>query len=261
MDVSVLAVVNGPSPDAEVVSWLESQPRCRVIFRKEPGLAEALQDGAAAADTTFVGTLDDDDELLPGGLAQRIRALHAQPQWDAVVTNGIRRSGTGDTLHVDDMEAVARDPLRSVARSNWLLPGAWTGWRERVIPDLLRGMPSNAECTYTALRLALDYNVGFLSEPTVIWYTTTEGSMSKVRSHVLRQPAAGKRLLELPLPPDVRKLFREKQTRTAHQVAEVYLQDGELGMAWRWHLESLLGPRGLRHVLFTRRLIAALWRR
>jgi glycosyltransferase involved in cell wall biosynthesis len=261
VEVCVLAVVNGPSPEPRVLQWLDSQPRCRVLRRKEPGLAGALQAGVQAASTTFVGTLDDDDLLLPGGLALRVDALHAHPEWDAVVTNGLRRSEEGDTIHVEDMAAVARDPLGAVARSNWLLPGAWTGRTERIAGDLLTGMPSNAECTYTALRLGLYFNTGFLAEPTVVWHTTTEGSMSKERSHVLRLPAASERILELPLPPDVRYAFESKRRRTAHHLADVYLHEGELGRAWAWHLKSLVGPGGYRHLWFTRRLIAGLLRR
>jgi glycosyltransferase involved in cell wall biosynthesis len=261
VEARVLAVVNGPSPESEILDWLDEQPRCRVLRRKRPELASALEAGVRAASTTFVGTLDDDDLLLPRGLTARIDALTENPEWDAVVTNGLRRTAAGDTVHVVDMEAVVRDPLEALTRFNWLLPGAWTGRTERVASDLLAGMPSNAECTYTAVRLALDFEVGFLPEPTVVWDTTTQGSMSKGAAYVLGLPAASRRILELPLPSGVRRAFEVKRRRTAHHIAEIFMNDGQLGQAWRWHLTSLLGPGGYRHIWFTRRLIAALWKR
>jgi hypothetical protein len=92
-----------------------------------------------------------------------------------------------------------------------------------------------------------------------VWNTDTPLSVSKTREYLLGQVAALARILELELPHEVRDWFRNSMANACHANAERNLQERSLREAWRWHLRSLRQPRGLRHLLFTRQLVRALW--
>ncbi len=248
-------VVNGPGRDPAITRDLLADPRLRVVVREPGGLAAALRAGRRRVDTPWFAELDDDDVLLPGALRLRLDALDGI-EHDCVVTNGLRRNGGEDTLHIADIRAVERDPIRAFFESNWLLPGSYLCHTDRV-GRVFDGMPSSLECSFLALRLAASYRVRFVDRPTVVWHVDTPGSLSKSREWILAQASAYRRILDLDLPRHARREVRERMVRDCHMVAHLYLQEGRMREAWRWHLRSLVGPGGQRFVLYTRKLVWA----
>jgi glycosyltransferase involved in cell wall biosynthesis len=117
-----IVVFNGPHVDLSLVDEVAAKPRVRALVLQDADLPSALQAGRALVDEPWYAELDDDDELLEGALAQRIEALSRHPDRGAVVTNGLRRGRGRDRLHLDDVAAVASDPLHSLVARNWLLP-------------------------------------------------------------------------------------------------------------------------------------------
>src|SRR5262245_52048573 len=105
-----IVVVNGEVPDPTVLSELRANRRIRLIEIERAGISYALELGRQAIDTPWFAELDDDDLLLPGALALRLRELERRPDCDIVVTNGFRRSGSADVLHTSDGDSVRRDP-------------------------------------------------------------------------------------------------------------------------------------------------------
>jgi glycosyltransferase involved in cell wall biosynthesis len=147
-----LVVLNGAQSCPDVERWLRAEPRVRLLTRDEGNLPAALLAGREAVDTPYFATLDDDDLLLPGALALRLRALQERPDRAAVVTNGYRRDRFGDVLHIasgrgahDPHREIERDPLRALLRRNWLLPGSWLGRTDAVGASLFHGMPRYLE--------------------------------------------------------------------------------------------------------------------
>lgn len=249
-----LVVVNGSDQDAQLVAALRADGRLRIEAAAPADLPNALRLGRAHVDTPFFTALDDDDVLLPDALRMREAALEERADCVAVVTNGWRREGRRDTLHMSSFEAVRRDPLRSVLDRNWLLPGAWMARTDAVQDEVFAGMPRYLECTYLAVRLAVTGRTCFLDEPTVAWSADTPGSVSKSREYVLGLEAALQRILQLDLPADVRRGFRRKLAWAQHGAARLLLAEGRNQAAWGTHLRSLGGPDSWRFLTLTPRL-------
>lgn len=254
-----LIVINGPQQDPDLVRKLQSNNHARVRILDDANLPGALAAGRDMVETEWFAELDDDDTLLPGALAYRVRGLDDDAELDAVVTNGIRRSASGDIVHLDDLPALRRDPLRALLRGNWLLPGSWLCRTRSVGPWLFDGMPAFRECTYLALQFATRCRLQFLERPTVIWHADTPGSDSKSREYVLAGISAHQRFLELDLPDDVRTSIQRKLPGLQNAIARLHLEDCRLREAWAWHVRSLREPGGWRQLPFTRHFLRALW--
>jgi glycosyltransferase involved in cell wall biosynthesis len=262
VDVIPLVIVNGLDSHPPLLSELCANRRLRIVTLEEADLPNALRVGRDMVDTAWFTELDDDDLLLPGALSDRIRVLEEGPELDGVVTNGLRRSVAGDALHINDMLSVQQNPLRSLFQYNWLLPGAWLCRTDSVGPQLFEGMPRFLECTYLAIRLATGYRIKFLDLPTVVWHEDTPFSESKSTRCMLGQAAALRRILQLDLPLDVQVGFRARVLASCHHNARIYLEQGNLKMAWCWHFQSLQGRNGWRYLFFSYRLLCqSLWSR
>ncbi|MFN2397353.1 MAG: glycosyltransferase family A protein [Gemmatimonadaceae bacterium] len=252
-----LVIINGRDADHLLTRELHEDRRVRVAILEQADLPAALRAGRNLVDTPFFAELDDDDVLLPGALTSRVQALLESPECHSVVSNGFRRDSMGDRLHIPDISVLERDPLRALLRDNWLLPGSWLCRTEAIGASVFDGMPKFLECTYLAVRLALDGALRFLSQPTVIWHSDTPLSVSRSRDYVLGQPAALSQILDLELPPDVRAGIRTRMSGAYHAIASLHLNEGSFEEAWSWHLRSIREPGGWRHVSFSRHLLRA----
>lgn len=249
-----LVVLNGPRQDARVVADLERNPRVRILKSAATDLPGALRAGRAQVETPFFTALDDDDMLMLSALSVRRAALLERTDCAAVVTNGWRRDTHSDTLHVTSFDDIRRDPLRSLLKYNWLLPGAWLGRTEAFEDEVFARMPRYLECTYLGVRLSTTHRTCFIDEPTVAWTVTTPGSISKSREYLVGAEDAINRILELDLPADVRRGFRKKLAEAQHAAARLYLKEGDRRAAWASHLRSLRQPGSWRLLGLTARL-------
>lgn len=255
VSVATIVVVNGADRDPRLIRDLESDPRLTMVFRDRAHLPHALRAGRERVTTTYVTTLDDDDELLPGALSTRVAALEANADWDAVVSNGFIRNGESQVLKFSDLAALRRDPVRSMMRRNWLLPGAWLARTSALPAGVFEAMPEFLECTYLGYWLALCSRLGFLEAATLVWGKDTPLSASKSRAYVLGQAAAHRQLLNLPLPPDVRANISRRVGAACHGASRRCLREGGYREAWTWHVRSLREPGGWRWLPYTLRLI------
>jgi hypothetical protein len=253
-----LVIVNGSGRDVDVVAALQADRRLRVLISEEQGLPAALHTGRKAVDTPWFADLDDDDLLLPGALALRVDALQARPDCCAVITNGYRRDASGDVLNAPADLGVAADPLRAMLRQNWLLPGSYLCRSADVGPEVFREMPRYIERTYLALRLATSGPILWLDQPTVVYHVGTPGSESASAAFVLGQADALRRILELPLPGDIRAALRARIAQACHSASEYSRRAGAPGEAFRWHLRSLRERGGWRYLPYTRHLLREL---
>jgi hypothetical protein len=253
-----LVVLNGLRKDRQLVAALERDKRVRVVRLSLADLPGALRAGRSHVDTPLFTALDDDDVLLPFALRLRRNALAERPEYAAVVTNGWRRDARGDVLHVPSFDEVRRDPLRNMLKCNWLLPGAWLGRTHAFQCEVFERMPRYLECTYLGVRLATTHRTCFLDVPTVAWSVNTPGSMSKSREYVFGQEEAIRRILEIDLPADVRRRFRQKLADAQHFAARLHLEEGNRRAAWACHLRSLRQPGSWRLLRLTPRLFMTL---
>lgn len=249
-----IVVLNGSRCDPDIVAQLHADPRIKIYRQKQASLPDALRLGRSKVATRWFSSLDDDDVLLPEALTIRVRALLASPHADAVVTNGWVRSPAGDRLAVADIGHVARDPLRALVQTNWLLPGCWL-CETSAFPTLFDDMPAYLECTYLAIQLTRTRRLTFVNEPTVVWHHGSPGSLSSSEQYLFGQAAAIRRLLELDMPPDVHAAFRRKLGSALHGSARLALSRGELRQALRLHFRSLGYPGGWSYLPFAFRLL------
>jgi hypothetical protein len=249
-----LIVFNGPAVDATLMEELAREPDTRTLVLAEADLPAALLEGRRLVREPWFTALDDDDEFLPRALELRLAVLESRPEYGAVVTNGLRRNGPVDTLHLPDISLVAADPLGSLGSENWLLPGSWLCRTRAVAESALAGMPPHLECTYLAVRLTTVTRVAFLQDPTVVYYEDTPSSASKTPGYILGQESSLRRILQLELPPGVRRTFELRLAPASWQAASVLAKAGDRGGAWRQRVRALSYPGGWRLLPAVRRL-------
>lgn len=256
-----LVVLNGARRAREVEASVRVTPGVCLLVRAEADLPAALRAGREAVGTPWFATLDEDDELLPDALACRMEALQAQADADVVVTNAIRRHGDSDTIVMGDHIDVARDPLRAFLRRNWLVPGSWLARSDRVRASLFDGMPRYRECTFLALRFAIEYRMHWLQKPTVVYHVATLHAETRSREYLHGQAEALQQLLLLPLPGFMRREVRWAISAAFHEAADALWKAGEAEEAWRMHVRSLRAWGGLRFLPFSRHLLGTALRR
>lgn len=250
-----LVVLNGARRDVNVEGALRRAEGVRLVVRETDSLPGALHAGRMAVESPWFGTLDDDDVLLPGALATRLAVLTTDPGCDVVVTNGVVRRDGVDTLHISSEVDVGRDPLRALLGCNWMLPGSWLARSATVGPALFADIPRYRECTYLALRFAMDCAMRWLAEPTVVYHVGSPHAESTSNGYLMEQVKALHQILALELPPAVRRRLRREVTGAMHEMADHEWSVGKLREAWGLHARTLASYRGLHYLPFTRHLV------
>lgn len=250
-----LVIVNGNNGDPAVIRWLETNRSVRLLRIAGASMPKALCAGWKSVDTPFFGELDDDDELFPDAIRMRLSAFEKTPEMDAVITNGIVRSERGDRSSLPDVESVAADPLRSVLKSNWLLPGSALFCNQRLDTSLFCNIPHYLEWTYIALRLSLGHKLVFLPQKTVLHRANLPFSIDKSAECQIGRAQSMTQLLKLSLPADVKTVLRRKAQREYHCVADQMLTERKMNTAWKWHIRSLMGGNWWRYLGYTRKLL------
>lgn len=251
-----LVVLNGAPDHASLAAEMAADDRVRLITRSEAGIPAALHNGLQLVATSYFGSLDDDDLLLPGALKLRYDALERHPDRIVAVTNGYRREAEGDVLHVANGTDIQSDPLRALFNRNWMLPGSWLCRTAPKTADLFTEMPKNLECTYLGIRFSM-LGMVWLETPTVIYTTGTPISESKSREFLDGQSEALRQISALDIPDFARRELRRRIAAALHRSANVALREGDVRDAWRWHFATLREPAGWRYLPFIRHLIQA----
>ena len=251
-----IVVANGPRRDAAVMAYLRSARDLRLVEQDEPGAPKALATGRRAVDTAFFGVLDDDDEYTSDALAVRGGALARDSNVDVVVTNGFRGPNGTERLLMPDIDTFQMDPLAALCETNWLGSCSALFRADRFGAELFAAMPAYLEWTYLAARIGLERRVVFLAKPTFRNYVGTEGSLSGSPEYTRGMPDALHRILSLPLPPRLRRHYRNAYLAALHSASMLELSERNRGSAWLYHLRSLGGLRGLRYLSYTRHLLA-----
>jgi glycosyltransferase involved in cell wall biosynthesis len=254
VDLDIIVVVNGPRHDAQLLTELRADPTLRAAFLEEASLPAAHRHGRHLVDRPFFSFLDDDDEYLPGALALRAAAMRSVDAPDVVATNGVwATDGCGPYIPLTD--GVEDDPMAALLRSNWLGSGGALFRTATVGPDIFDGHTRFFEWTMIAFRIALaGLRVRFLDVPT-FRMTETPGSLSRTSAYYEAQPEFLESLLQLTSDSRHRDRIRAKLLGAEHYLAELHCRNGNLERAWKHHLRSMRGRSGMKHVIFTRRLL------
>lgn len=254
VQVRIVLIANGGACDTGLLTQLGERDDIAVLRTPVADFPNALRIGRKAVETAFFAELDDDDELTPDALAQRLDLMQGDQGVDVVVSNGWIRSGGVDELSIPDITAVRADPLRSLLQRNWLLPGSALFRTDRVPIDWFDTIPRCLEWTWVGLNVSLYCRIAFLDEPAVVHYSDLPFSTDASRHCQIERVNALRALLALPVPGDVRRRLRAKLGDALHSVSALHRAEGEWRTAWARHLESLTLPGGWRYLLYTRYL-------
>ncbi len=201
--------------------------------------------------------MDDDDQLLPGSIDERLKLLLTQEGCDFVTSNGIRRTDTGDEIMLKELGMVPKDPLRALFNGNWL-PSCGALYRTASVgQSYFDDYHEYAEWTWLAYNLAMDgKNVGIVDKPTFVVNDTT-GSLSKSKAYRKAYLALYQRMLVRNPPSYISHLVHARMANQLHDLSCESLEHGEILEATRQHFRSLLLPGGWRYVSYSRHIAKA----
>ena len=250
----ILVVVNGHQFDPVLFAVLRSRRDIKVAALTVADLPGALFAGRQLVDTEFFCFLDDDDEILPNGLAARLRALTERPEVAFVATNGYCRSNGAEQVNITNTDIVSADPLLAMTDKCWL--ASCGGLYRTCLVDVrsFADLPRFLEWTYLGLKLASTRRMFFLDQPTFRVHDS-EDSLSKSVDYRAGAIAALQAALDLSLPRRVNHRLRIRLSAAHHVLAGDYLRRNKLRLAWVHHLASLAQPGGVKYLSFSRRLI------
>jgi glycosyltransferase involved in cell wall biosynthesis len=249
-----VVAVNGSSYVPEVLDELRRRRDIRCLYLGQAGTTGARLAARRTVDTEFFGMLDDDDQVLPGGIKIQVGPLAADPSIDVVITNGYRRENGRDVLNFPAFPTFARDPLNSLLEWPWLNSGGILCRSETVSPDYL-DVPRSIELTYMALKLALTRKLHFLDAPTYRWYRDGPEHLSRSKHYMEGAPEGIDRMLGLNPPLRIRRRLAQKYAASLHFLSDWERSDGNYRAAWRYHLKSLSSIYGVKYLPYTRRLL------
>jgi len=248
----ILLVANGQNCDAALLEAVRGMPDVQLHREALGSLPNALRAGRDRVGTPYFAFLDDDDEYLPDALKVRIEALEQEPYAAVLASNGYRFDGRKDVLLSESEPGT--DLLRSLRKGNWLASCGGLYRTALAEPTLFEPDFHYLEWTYIAYKLALRNQASYVHQPTFRIYETPD-SLSRRESYQLGVLHALDRMLELPLPKDVKHHLSQRLGSAHHSCAEMWMAKGEHGKAWRHHLRSLLSSHGLRYATYTRKLL------
>jgi len=250
-----IVVVNGSRVDAGALAALQARRDIHLIRIEQGNLFLARRTGFGAVRAEFFAIHDDDDFLLPGSLARRLKAFRDDPTVDWVAANGWFVKDGHEAPYIPSVEAVRRDPYGTLLDHCWLCSAGNLFRTAAINADIFDGVPS-MDITYIALRLLAEgKKLALIDEPTFkyFYYPT---SLSKQDHYNLAAAQAIRTMMTLPVPGWVRRGLARKYRRAMHTLAAYHQTHGALGDAWAAHLHSIAGfPEFFRFLAFTRKLL------
>ncbi|MBK8175963.1 MAG: glycosyltransferase family 2 protein [Rhodospirillales bacterium] len=252
--VRPIIVINGDRFDAAVIAAVRQIAGVHVVHIVG-GLQRALIAGRSAVSAPYFAFLDDDDAYLPNGVDAMLAAIEAQPEADAVVTNGYLSSVDGRQQPIiSDVDAVGRAPLAALRQANWLYPSG-TIFRSIAFPvDWFGDIPPLFEWTWIAYKASLSKKVRF-SPQFSYRYNDTPHSLSKSFEMLVYEDDFLRELETLPLPREERRSLRRKHGAALHAISDECRRRGKRRLAAVYHVHSLLKPGGCRYLPYTRHLL------
>lgn len=257
---SIMVAVNGPHVSPALMAELSPRTNLRVVRFEEGSLPKTIARAVALVNTDYFGFLDDDDELLPGGLDKRLALLQSQPEVEIVLSNGYLHTGDGDQDYLQHLDSVPHNPLAAFFVENWLPSCGALFRRASVGAAYFENYHHYAEWSWLAFRLALEKKrFGIVNVPTFRVYADTPGSLSKSSEFRHSYVSLYQKMLAANPPAPIRSIILKKLANAHHDVSSHALAAGQLGECVRHHVRSL--PSGWRFLPYTRHIIAAAFKK
>lgn len=256
-----IVVVNGANVDDATWTALKRRPGILLHHEQQASAGLAFAMGRKLVAAPFFSYLDDDDALIAGSLLEPMQWLVSHPECDVLINNGYFVKD-GDVLIESSRIGQVAEPAVSLLNECWLSPGASLFRTASIPPSMLKPDWSHLEWTRLAFELCAERKRLYFMDVKTVRYNDTPGSLSKQLQH---QEAALDLLREVRRDPRLRPIVRRganrKHLRTLHNLASSYWKHGQIGRAWRCHLESLRPPYTFKYLLFSRKLLWPFGRR
>lgn len=249
-----LVVVNGARAAPDILEALRADARIRLVQIPEAGVSAARLAGRKLVETDFFAFLDDDDELLPRGLARAVEALRLDSTLAAFIANGYRETGGVRSRCFDGFSDHTDDALMDLVRENWLSSAGGVYRSAAVTADILADLPDHLEMTLFAFRLAANHKIVRVDENAFIVHEDATGRASQTLQYHLKEPDVIRRMEALAKEPALAHALGLKRAAALHHCSGVCRQHGHYWRAWAFHLRSLFARRGWRYVPATRHL-------
>lgn len=263
VDAVPLVVVNGSKYSPALRQELEATLGNRCIYLPEGNLGCAHRAGVDAVRTDLYGFLDDDDELLPHGLAHLTAALRNDLSLDYVVGNGIVDRFEGDKhAFPPDPDQVARlnsDLPAALMHANWLASCGGLYRADRITSALFDGTVRQFEWTYYAFRLSTERK-GMLIPQATYQVHDTPVSTSKRPEHQIEYVNFLRLMHSLSRRsrPDLVRAIRAREASAYNAAAMTFLQERAFRKALAFQWRGLLTPGGLTYLPALGRIVLAL---
>jgi len=256
---NVLIAANGPKTELKLVNELQNRADVRYVYFPEGSLPKAIASALPLVDTEYFAFLDDDDELLPGGLKLRHEALRSQPMADIALSNGYLRKDGEDTLYLHHLEKVPSAPLETFFTENWLPSCGALFRRNRIELAYFLDFHPYAEWSWLAFRLALGgKRFCIIDKPTFRVNADTPGSLSKSTAYRRSYIQLYHRMLDKEPPENIQNILRRRISQAHHDLSADALSEGKIQEALGHHLQSLKTLSGWRFLSYSRHIVSAI---
>lgn len=255
----VVVVVNGERSDSSLLKQLRADTRLIVLQLTEGNVSKARLAGLRRSTSPFFCFLDDDDEFLPGALAQRMALF--EDRVDVVVTNGYEhRHGSDQPLVPPAIAATANsDPAGSFLSFNWFASPASMFRASTVGQELLDIKLRHFEWTHLFFSLLLaGKSIRYGDCLTYRKFEDNPLSVSKSAEYAQAYPSFLRSLSTMDLDSRTKGLLKAKTVVALNGLSVMELARGRRRAAWKAHAQCI-AMGGWRYVPYTRRLLAPSW--
>jgi glycosyltransferase involved in cell wall biosynthesis len=258
---SIIVVINGERFSSRLKSYLESRIDLQVVYCSLGSLPNALLIGRQHVRTEFFCILDDDDELIPDTLTQRVHKASLLDV-DVLVSNGKRFDGEFVTPFFPSDFNVNGDPGELLVKSNWLASCGGLFRESRVPVDIFVGLPKFYEWTAVAHRLAMRRKHIAFDQAPAFQINFTPYSLSRSPEYFKANLQFLKTIWQQEPSIKIKRMWSDKICDAYHAESCSNLRSLDLLNAWKSHVKSVSRVRGFfKYILYSRHLLRVTIRR
>lgn len=243
-------IVNGDRFDEGLNEELKKRTDIKYIYLTEGNLVKAVYYGAQNVETPYFSFLDDDDIYLEDALMIRLQPMLRDKEVGLSVTNGYKHGIGADFLLPFDEKEFSSDPVAALLKSSWLSSCSGLYRKSLIEPSVFDHSYRYLEWTYLAYVISKVTKIAFVDKPTFL-INFSENSLSSsplmevVRSRLMYEISQSQISAEL------KKQFLGKKYAAYHMTSEIYLNNGEILKAWKYHLLCLVSIHGIKYITYT----------
>jgi len=219
-----IVVVNGDKHSSDLISELKSNPAIILKTKNSPSACQARFTGVKVATADYLAFLDDDDELFPHALNNRLKGFGTENRYQAVISTGFKiYSGIKTKINID-VDALNKDPLLSLFKpgTNWLASCGGLFRNNCHTLELFKPTIEYMEWTLVAFRLCQNYPICFIDNEDFL-INDSHNSLSQTENYMRSEEDLINLLKKHATSKRAQKLVEGKLAHFYHCLASEYL--------------------------------------